>query len=102
MTTPSDPFLAQNTQKSHIPLYAMFLPFAGLVLSGLGFRKSKVARKWILAVAIFVGSGLTFYGCASAGNFQKLGTPPGTYTVIVTASSGNLQHSAPVTLVVTP
>jgi len=80
----------------------MYLPFAGLVLSGFGFRKRKRARKWILAIAIFIGSGLTFYGCASAGNFQKLGTPPGTYTITVTATSGSLQHTAPVTLVVQP
>jgi uncharacterized repeat protein (TIGR01451 family) len=102
LTTPGDPFLAQNNAKTRLPLYAMYLPFAGLVLSGFGFRKRKRARKWILAIAIFIGSGLTFYGCASAGNFQKLGTPPGTYTITVTATSGSLQHTAPVTLVVQP
>jgi len=102
LTTPGDPFLAQNHEKARLPLFAMYLPFAGLVLSGIGFRKRKLARKWALALAIFIGGGLTFYGCASAGNFQKLGTPPGTYTVTVTATSGNLQHAAPVTLVVQP
>jgi len=81
--------------------YALYLPLSGLVFSGLGFRKGKLGRKWILAVAIFC-CGFTFYGCASKGNFQKLGTPPGTYTVTVTAASGNLQHSAPVTLIVQP
>ncbi len=102
LTTPGDPFLAQNHEKTRLPLFAMYLPLAGLVLSGIGFRKRKLARKWILALAIFIGGGLTFYGCASAGNFQKLGTPPGTYTITVTATSGNLQHAAPVALVVQP
>jgi uncharacterized repeat protein (TIGR01451 family) len=102
LTSPGDPFLTHNTGRSRMPLYAMFLPFAGLVLSGIGFRKRKVARKWVLAIAIFVCSGLTFYGCASAGNFQKLGTPPGSYPITVMATSGNLQHSVPITLVVQP
>ena len=102
LTTPGDPFLAQNSPSSRLPLYAMFLPFAGLVLSGIGFRKRKVTKKWILAFAIFVCSGLTFYGCASAGNLSKLGTPPGTYQLMVTATSGNVQHATQVTLQVEP
>jgi hypothetical protein len=80
----------------------MYLPFMGLILSGLGFRKRKGNKKWVLAIAIFVCSGLTFYGCASAGNLQKLGTPPGTYQLTVTATSGSVQHSTQITLVVEP
>jgi hypothetical protein len=103
LTTPGDPFLAQNSTRSRLPLYAMFLPFAGLVLSGIGFRKRKITRKWLLAIAIFVCSGLTFYGCASAGNLSKLGTPPGTYQLTITAAtSGSVQHSTQITLVVQP
>ena len=102
LTTPGDPFLAQNSPRSRLPLYAMYLPFMGLILSGIGFRKRKVTRKWVLAVAIFICSGLTFYGCAGAGNPQKLATPPGSYPITVTATSGSLQHSAQITLVVQP
>lgn len=102
VTTPGDPFLAQNSPRSRLPLYAMYLPFMGLILSGLGFRKRKGNKKWVLAIAIFVCSGLTFYGCASAGNLQKLGTPPGTYQLTVTATSGSVQHSTQITLVVEP
>ncbi len=102
LTTPGDPFLAQNSEQHRLPLYAMFLPLTGLVLSGFGFRKRKLGGKWILAVAMFVCAGFTMYGCASAGNFNKLGTPPGTYSVVVTATSGSLQHTDTITLVVQP
>ncbi len=103
LTTPGDPFLAQNnTQKSHLPLYAMFFPLTGLVLSGFGFRKRKLGAKWILGIVMFICAGFTMYGCASAGNFKKLGTTPGSYTVTVTATSGTLQHSQTVTLDVQP
>lgn len=102
LTTPGDPFVAQNTGGNRIFPYAMFLPLTGLVLSGVGFRKRKLARKWALSVAICVVCGFTLTGCGSVRNFQKLGTPPGTYTVTVTATSGNLQHSMPITLVVRP
>jgi hypothetical protein len=102
LTTPGDPFLTHNTERNRLPLYGLFLPVTGLILSGLGFRKHKWGRKLILAVAIVVFSGLTFYGCASSQNLRGLGTPPGTYPVTVTATSGTVQHSAPVTLIVQP
>jgi len=103
-TTAGDPFLAQNSrsEKRGVPLYALLLPFTGLVLSGIGFRKGRGKRGWVLAVALLCG-GLGLYGCAGGQrNFQNLGTTPGTYTVTVTATSGAVQHSAPVTLIVQP
>jgi hypothetical protein len=78
------------------------LPFAGLVLSGFGLQKRRWKKGWVLVLLMLCG-GLGFYGCAGAQkNFQNLGTAPGTYTVTVTATSGAVQHSAPVTLIVQP
>ena len=102
-TTGGDAFVASNSQHDRGPLYALLLPFAGLILSSPGFRKSRSRKRWFLMVFLLVCGGLGLYGCTGvAGNFQHLSTPPGTYTVTVTASSGVLQHSAAVTLIVQP
>jgi hypothetical protein len=104
-TSAGDPFLARNAEKPRLPLYAMFLPVAGLLLSGAGFRK-KVWRKgkgaWLFFAFLLVCTGVAMNGCATARNIKNLGTTPGTYTVTVTATSGNIQHSASATLVVVP
>ncbi len=105
MTTGGDPFLAQNSEKNGGPLFAALLPFAGLLLSGLGLRKRAWRQGkagWLLVSCMVLSCAMALGGCASAGNFRNLGTPPGTYTVTVTATSGTIQHSAPVTITVQP
>jgi uncharacterized repeat protein (TIGR01451 family) len=102
-TTTGDPYVVRNLGTTRSPLYAMLLPFAGLILSGFGFgkRRLKNGRLLVLALLAFIGLGL--HGCAgSQPQFQNLGTPAGTYGVTVTATSGTLQHSVPVTLIIQP
>jgi hypothetical protein len=107
MTIPGDSFLAKNVEMNgmpghRVPIYSFFLPVTGLLLSGLAFQKRKWAKRWVFVFLLLAGSGFTLYGCASARNIRNLGTPPGTYSVTVSATSGGVQHSATVTLVVKP
>lgn len=100
----NDPFLSQNHGRPAAPLFAAGLPFGGILLLGFLLRR-KNGFKGISHYAVMlplVGIGLALYGCASASKFQQLGTPPGAYTVTVTASGGSVQHSATVTLTVQP
>ena len=107
LTSPGDPFLANNVEtngmpRHQAPVYSFFLPITGLLFSGLAFRNRKAGKRWLLVLLIVAGSGLGLYGCASARNLQNLGTPPGSYPVTVSATSGTVQHSITVTLVVKP
>jgi hypothetical protein len=83
--------------------YAMWLPIGGLALLGTGLASRR--RKLLgLLLLVLMLTGLIFMaacgGSSSGGGGGHPGTPAGTYTVTVTATSGSLTHTAPVTVVV--
>jgi PKD domain-containing protein len=87
------------------PLYALWIGLPGLIFTSLR-RKATLGRRWIdwfatcvflsvLALQVACGGG----GSSSLGSTQSQ-TQAGTYKISVSASSGNVQHSIPVTLTV--
>ncbi len=58
--------------------------------------RARLAGLVLLAMVLLVG----MLGCQSLQNGQTLLTPRGTYSVTVTATSSNVSHSAPMTLIV--
>jgi len=96
-----DPYLTGSVHERMAPLFAMIMPVAGIVLAGLSSQRKlrRNALRWLGVVLLLVGAGVALFGCASAQNFRKFGTPAGAYTLTVTAAGGTVQHS--VTAIVT-
>ncbi|HEX7962511.1 MAG TPA: hypothetical protein VF493_21545, partial [Terriglobales bacterium] len=98
-----------NAMNSTIPLqiYAAIFPVFGVVLMGIG-GMSNLRRKKLLVLGLFV-FGLTVFavGCGGGAHSPPITTPPpttgtptGTFTITVAATSGSVQHSTQVTLAV--
>jgi hypothetical protein len=82
------------------PIYAFWLPISGLALVGSGLSRR---RRWLIAIALAaVFGGITLQaGCSNTSNTSTtVGTPAGTYTVTVNATSGGATRTTAVTLIV--
>jgi IPT/TIG domain len=83
--------------------YALWLPIGGLALLGAGCTSRRRKLLGLFLVCLMV-SGLIFMaacgGGSSMGGGGHPGTPAGTYTVTVSATSGSLTHTVPVTVIV--
>jgi hypothetical protein len=82
------------------PIYAFWLPISGLALVGGGISRR---RRWLIAMALAVVlGGITLQaGCSNTSNTSTtVGTPAGTYTITVNATSGSATRTTAVTLIV--
>jgi hypothetical protein len=82
------------------PIYAFWLPISGLALVGGGLSRR---RRWLITIALAaVLGGITLQaGCSNTSNTSTtVGTPAGTYTVTVNATSGSATRTTAVTLIV--
>ena len=83
------------------PFYVAWLPVSGLALFGLGGGKKK--WRWLLTLVFGAFLTLTMLqaGCGSSTpSTTTSGTPAGTYTVGITATSGSASRTTTVQLVV--
>ncbi len=88
------------------PIYAVWIQLQAIGLFGVvvvaSRRSGRKLRGGILSI-LLTAALLFMTACAGGtgiGPARQTGTSAGTYTLTVTGSSGNLQHSMPVTLVV--
>ena len=124
-TTNGHPYLAQHLDTTESRERSAFIAFPGfsrtnfavgllLALMSLALlpfilrhrERSHLQPRtaWLFVLLTVAGFTGVLHGCASAQNLKELGTPPGTYTITVTATlaSGSVQHSNTVTLTVLP
>lgn len=95
VTTPASLFRHSNI------FYALWLPVSGLAFVGVGVTRK---RRWLIGVFIVctLGTMLLQSGCGSysSNSSTTTGTPAGTYTVTIPATSGTATRNTTVTLTV--
>jgi hypothetical protein len=98
--------LVAPQRRQLLPLYAMFLPLPGIALAGAGWAGSRRRKLGISAsIVLMFLLLLLLLGCgggssSGGGGGGNAGTPAGTYNITVAAGSGQLQHTAKISLTV--
>ncbi len=104
-TTGSSAQAAPLIRVNQRPACALWLQLQGLGICGMlvtGSKRRKMNRIVLIAL-VLLACGILFISACAGGTGvgqQETGTAPGTYTVNVTGTSGNLQHTLQLTLIV--
>jgi hypothetical protein len=89
--------------KRLLPVYAALVPVGGLAFLGVGLTGASRKRRILAALLFMALASLIMLQPACSGSSSTkntVGTPAGTYTVQVTATSGSFSQTVPITLVV--
>ncbi len=85
------------------PLYALLLPVSGLALLGLAGGTTSRRRRWLMGIVagvFLVVLGLSASCGTTPTSSVTTGTPAGTYTLTISATSGSAVRSSTVQMVV--
>jgi hypothetical protein len=83
------------------PFYAMLLPITGLALAGVGMRRTRKRTLGVLGLLALAALLAVQPACSHSGSTTiNTGTPPGTYAITISASSGTFNQSQQIQLVV--
>jgi hypothetical protein len=104
LTTTPQPVTAASAGTWRSPMYALWLVLPGMALLGLGGGK-RFSSRWLglFVLPMLLGLLLLLPSCSSGKTLPQVsGTPSGTYSMTVTATSGTFSQTVPFQVTVSP